>query len=95
MRMVARSKQPEVNEKESETLPALTVQGDYVLDFCLERDSYDSRYCKTSEFSSVLIDGRRRWFGQKQTYAINNPFQFISQYEHNYAMACSYKRMHL
>ena len=30
------------NEEESATLPALTVEGDSVLDFCLERDSYDS-----------------------------------------------------
>ena len=42
MRMAARSKRPEKNEEESVTLPALMVEGDCVLDFCLERESYDS-----------------------------------------------------
>ena len=55
MRMAACSKQSEKNEEESATLPALTVQGDCVLDFCLERDSYDSGYCKTNEVFSVPI----------------------------------------
>ena len=50
MRMAPSSiKRPEKNEEESATLPALTVEGDCVLDFCLERDSYDSGYCKTNE----------------------------------------------
>ena len=44
-------------EEESATLPALTVEGDCVLDFCLERDSYDSGYCKTNEVFSVPING--------------------------------------
>ena len=42
MRMAARSKRSEKNEEESATLPALMVEGDCVLDFCLERESYDS-----------------------------------------------------
>ena len=37
------------------TLSALTVEADSVLDFCLERDSCDSRYCKTNEALSVLM----------------------------------------
>ena len=57
MRMVARSKRPEKNEEESAILPALMVERDCVLDFCLERDSYDSGYCKTNDVFSVLIDG--------------------------------------
>ena len=56
MRMAARSKRPEKNEEESATLPAMTVEGDCVLDFCLERDSYDSGYCKTNKVFSVLIN---------------------------------------
>ena len=44
---------PGKNEEESATLLALTVNSDCVLDFCLERDSYDSGYCKTTVF--VLI----------------------------------------
>ena len=42
VRMAARSKRPEKNEEESATLPALMVEGDCVLDFCLERESFDS-----------------------------------------------------
>ena len=42
MRMADRSKRPEKNEEEGATLPALMVEGDCVLDFCLERESYDS-----------------------------------------------------
>ena len=57
MRMAACSKRSEKNEEESATLPALTVQGDCVLDFNLERDSYDSGYCKTNEVFSVPING--------------------------------------
>ena len=55
MRMAAHSKRSKKNEKESATLPALTVEGDCVNDLCLERDSYDSGYCKTNEVFSVLI----------------------------------------
>ena len=55
--MAASSTQPEKKEEESATLPALTVEGNCVLDFCLEWDSYDSGYCKTNEFFSVLING--------------------------------------
>ena len=57
MRMAACSKRSEKNEEESATLPALTVVGDCVLDFFLERDSYDSGYCKTNEVFSVPING--------------------------------------
>ena len=53
MRMATSSKRPEKNEEESATLPALTVDSDCVPDFYLERDSYDSGYCKTTVF--VLI----------------------------------------
>ena len=42
VRMAACSKRPKKNEEESATLPALMVEGDCVLDFCLERESYDS-----------------------------------------------------
>ena len=58
MRMATSSKRPEKNEEESATLPALTVEGDCVLDFCLERDSYDSGYCKTNEVFPELINGQ-------------------------------------
>ena len=49
MHMSARRKQPEEDEEESVTLAALTVECDCVLDFYLERDSYDSidTACKT------------------------------------------------
>ena len=57
---------PEKNEEESATLPALTVEGDCVLHFCLERDSYDSGYCKTNEFFSVLINGEPGWLCHKR-----------------------------
>ena len=33
---------------------ALAVEGDCVLDFCLERDSYDSGHSKTTKVFSVL-----------------------------------------
>ena len=48
VRMAACSKQSEKNEEErqSATLPA---EGDCVLDFCLERDSYDGGYYKTND----------------------------------------------
>ena len=52
MHMEAGSKRPEKNEEESATLPALTMKSDCVL--CLERDSYDSGYCKVF---SVLTNG--------------------------------------
>ena len=57
MRMAARSKRPEKNKKESATLTGLTVEGDCVLDFCLERDSYDSEYSKTNVVFLVPING--------------------------------------
>ena len=47
MCMAVSNKRPEEDEEESATLAALTVEDDCVLDFCLEQDSYDSRYCKT------------------------------------------------
>ena len=50
MRMSARSKRV---EEEIATLAALSMEGDCVLDFCLERDSYDSIYTLTR--FSVLI----------------------------------------
>ena len=55
--MSVRSKRAEEIEEESATLAALMVEGDFVLDFCLERDSYDSGHSKTNEVFSVLIDG--------------------------------------
>ena len=48
-------KRPEKNKEESATLSALKVEGDGVLYFCLERDSYGSGYCKTNKVFSVLI----------------------------------------
>ena len=75
MRIATSSKRPEKNEEGNATLPALTVEGDCVLDFCLEWDSYDSGYCKTNEVLSGLINGEPGWLCQKRTYAINDPFQ--------------------
>ena len=57
MRMSACSKLAEENEEGSMTLVDLAGEGHCVLDFCLERDSYDSGYSKTNEVFSVLIDG--------------------------------------
>ena len=56
------------------------VEDDCVLHFCLERDSYDSGYCKTNEVFSVLIDGEPGWPGPvtNETYAINDPFPMKS-----------------
>ena len=60
MRMSACSRQAEENEEENSTLVALVVEGDCVLDFCLERDSYDSGHSKTNKVFSVLIDLRKK-----------------------------------
>ena len=57
MHTSARSKRPEEDEEESATSTALMMEGNCVFDFCLERDSYDSGYCKTNYVFSVLIDG--------------------------------------
>ena len=43
--------------RKSVTLIALTMDGDCVLDFCLQRDSYDSSYSITNKTFSALIDG--------------------------------------
>ena len=74
--MTSSSKRPESIEEESATLPALTVEGDCVLDFCLEPDSCYSGYCMTNTFFSVLINnGGPGWLCHKRTYAINKrPF---------------------
>ena len=48
MHMSARSKRPEEDEEESATLTALMMEGNCAFDFCLERDSNDSGYCKTN-----------------------------------------------
>ena len=69
------SKRTEENKEESSTLVALMAEGDCVLDFCFEQDTYDSKYSKTNEVFSVLIDGAPGWLGHKQTSAINDPFQ--------------------
>ena len=45
------------NEKESSTLTASTVDGDYVLDFCSERDYHDRGCSKTNEAFLVVING--------------------------------------
>ena len=66
--------EPKRNNEESATFKVLTVEGDCVLDFCLEQDSYNSEHSKTNEVFSVLIDGRPRWLGHKRTCAINHPF---------------------
>ena len=72
--MATSSKRPEKNDEESATLPALTVEDDCVLHSCLERDSYDSGYCKTNEVFSVLINDELGWLSHKRTYAVNDPF---------------------
>ena len=48
MHMLARSKRLEEDEEESATSTALMMEGNCVFDFCLERDSNDSGYCKTN-----------------------------------------------
>ena len=80
--MSARSKTAKKNEEESLTLTVLTMEGDCILDFCLEQDPYDSGYSKTNEVFSVRIDGGPGWLGHKQTYAINDPFQLKGAHEH-------------
>ena len=47
------SKRPEENEEESVTLAALMAEGYCVLDFYLERNSYDNGYCRNNEVFSV------------------------------------------
>ena len=84
MHMSALSKRPEYSKEESVTLVALTVEGNYVIDFCLERDSYDSGQ---SEVFSTLLDGRPH---HKRTYAINDPFQ-LNWSVRACAMVCAYK----
>ena len=53
--MSARSKTAKKNEEESLTLTVLTMEGDCILDFCLEQDSYDSGYSKTNEVFSFAV----------------------------------------
>ena len=49
MEMSTYSERSKSNEEQSSTLTALTVDGDYVLDSCSERD-FDDRECsKTNE----------------------------------------------
>ena len=84
MRMSTRGKRSEYNEEESATLAGFTVEGEYVIDFCLERDSYNSGHSKTNVFFSELIDGRPRWCSHKQTNTIINYFQLLQEC----AMAC-------
>ena len=60
MEVTAPTKQMKSNEEESSTLTALTVDGDYVLDSCLERDLYDHGCSKVNEVFLVVIDG---WAG--------------------------------
>ena len=81
VRMAARSKRPEQSDEESATLAALTVEGDCVYDFCLERESYNSGHSKTNEVFSVLIDGGLGWL-YKCTYDFScDPFRFTLQCE--------------
>ena len=82
--MATSSKRPEKNGEESATLPALTVEDDGVLHFCLERDSYDSGYCKTIKLGFLSADQWRVWMVQSQTNLCNKrPFPSeIVVYEH-------------
>ena len=78
MHMAARCK----NEEESASLPASMVEGDRVLDLCLEWDSYDSGYCKANEVLPVLINGGLGWLCHKLTNTINDPSSDFVPYEH-------------
>ena len=54
------------NEEESSCLTASTVDGDYVLDSCSERDFDDHGCSKTNELFLVVIDG---WAGRSELIA--------------------------
>ena len=57
MEVTAPTERTNSNEEESSTLTASTVDGDYVLDSCSERD-FDDRGCsKTNKLFLVAIDG--------------------------------------
>ena len=57
MEVTAPAERTKSNEEDRSTLTASTVDGDYVLDFCLERD-FDDRGCsKINEVFLVAIDG--------------------------------------
>ena len=49
MRISGRSMQASRRERGRATLEALTAEGDCVLDFSLEQDSYDSEHSKTNQ----------------------------------------------
>ena len=60
MEVTAPTERTKSNEEESSTLMALTVDGDYVLDSCSERDFDDHECSKVNEVFLVSIDG---WAG--------------------------------
>ena len=60
MEVTAPTKRTKSNEEESLILTALTVDGDYVSDSCLERDFDDHGCSKVNEVFLVAIDG---WVG--------------------------------
>ena len=56
MEVTAPTERTKSNEEESSTLTASTVDGDYVLDSCLERDFYDHGCSKVNEVFLRVID---------------------------------------
>ena len=52
-------------------LVAFMVEGNCVLDFCLDVDSYDSGYSKTNEVLSVPIDGGHGCLDHKRPFPAN------------------------
>ena len=56
MEVTAPTKRTKSNEEESSTLTALTVDGDYVLDSCSERNFDDHECSKVYEVFLVAID---------------------------------------
>ena len=66
MEMTAPTEQTKSNEEESSSLTASTVDGDYVLDSCSERDFDDHGCSKTNKLFLVVIDG---WAGRSELIA--------------------------
>ena len=63
MEVTASTERKKSNEEESSTLPASTVDGDYVLDSCSERGFDDHGCSKTNEVFLVAIDV---WAGRSE-----------------------------
>ena len=64
--MTTHSERPKSNKEETSSLMALTVDGDYVLDSCSERQFYDQGCNKTNEIFLVVFDmsGQNLLLGQ-------------------------------